>query len=196
MTMSMYPPPQMAVMETLVPPGTIVPTVKAAADAGYLLCDGASYAKADYPALFAALGGELSVWGGVTSTHFAVPDLRGRVPVGSNGDNQSDKAIATLGSVVGAKEHTLAVAEMPSHNHGSSTGGHTHTGAIAGSDTGFLVANSSGGGAYTAPPGSGRLRIVGSTQSGDGTHTHTTQGSGSAHNNVQPSVGVTYQIKA
>lgn len=55
-------------------PSTVAP-------AAWVLCDGASYLRAGgtYDALFALIG---TTFGSVDGTHFNVPDLRGRVPVG------------------------------------------------------------------------------------------------------------------
>lgn len=47
----------------------------------WLMCDGSSYLRAAYPALFAVIG---TAYGSVDGTHFNVPDLRGRVPVGND----------------------------------------------------------------------------------------------------------------
>ena len=46
---------------------------------GTLLCDGTSYLRTTYPALFTQIG---VTWGSVDSTHFNVPDLRGVVSRG------------------------------------------------------------------------------------------------------------------
>ena len=51
----------------------------AVADAGWLLCDGASYLRSTYAALFAKIG---TAYGSADGTHFNVPDLQGRAPYG------------------------------------------------------------------------------------------------------------------
>ena len=58
-----------------VPAGTIHAYGGTTAPAGYLMCDGTSYLRTDYPSLFAAIG---TAFGAADSTHFNVPDLRGR----------------------------------------------------------------------------------------------------------------------
>lgn len=61
--------------------------------AGWLLCDGTSYLRDTYPALFAIIG---TTYGNVDSTHFNVPDKRGRV---STGVSPSGKAeVGALGN--------------------------------------------------------------------------------------------------
>ena len=61
-----------------VPPGTVMPFAGSSVPYGWLSCNGASYAQADYPALFAAIG---TTWGG-SATNFNVPNLGGMIPVG------------------------------------------------------------------------------------------------------------------
>lgn len=59
-----------------VPPGTVIAFAGPATNApkGYLLCNGATYNKADYPDLFNAIG---TIYGGDGTTNFKVPDFRG-----------------------------------------------------------------------------------------------------------------------
>jgi microcystin-dependent protein len=52
--------------------------------------------------------------GGSGSTHFVLPNLKGRVPVGRD---SSQTEFDTLGETGGAKTHTLTEAQMPSHLH-------------------------------------------------------------------------------
>ncbi len=78
----------------------------ASPDVRWLLCDGASLLRADYPALFTAIG---TSFGSVDATHFTLPDLRDRVPMGVGGN--------PLGTAFGEAAHTLTSAEMPAHTH-------------------------------------------------------------------------------
>jgi excisionase family DNA binding protein len=59
----------------LVPAGAIVAFGGQAPPAGWALCDGRELNRADYPALFAAIG---TSWGAPTGWTFNLPDLRGR----------------------------------------------------------------------------------------------------------------------
>lgn len=78
----------------------------------WLACDGSSLLRADYPALFAAIG---TTYGAVDGTHFNIPDLRGRGIVGSGqGAGLTDRPV---GSAFGAEQHTLIANEMPAHVH-------------------------------------------------------------------------------
>jgi microcystin-dependent protein len=71
-----------AVQGALTPSGAILAFGSLSAPTGFLVCDGSSYLRGTYPALFAVLG---TSFGSADGTHFNVPDLRGRVPVGSEG---------------------------------------------------------------------------------------------------------------
>ena len=111
----------------LIPYGTIIQSAAVTVPDGWLLCDGASILKATYLNLFNAIG---YVYGG-SALNFNVPDMRGRVAVGTgDGDGAgTEKTNRVLGTFGGEETHTLSVAEMPSHSHTSnstidSTGGY------------------------------------------------------------------------
>lgn len=79
---------------------------------GWALCNGQLLAINQNQALFSLLG---TTYGGNGSTTFALPDLRGRVPIHQGqGPGLSPRV---LGERAGAEHHTLAVAEMPAHAH-------------------------------------------------------------------------------
>jgi microcystin-dependent protein len=82
---------------------------------GWLLCDGASLLRADYPALFTALGTQ---WGAADSTHFNIPDWRGRSPIGEGRlDGDGDNPLWQMGNKGGDAEITLTTAQIPTHAH-------------------------------------------------------------------------------
>lgn len=74
---------------------------------GWALCDGQILPIAQFQSLYSLLG---TTYGGDGRTSFALPDLRGRTPihVGTG---------FTQGSKGGEEGHTLAVNEMPNHDH-------------------------------------------------------------------------------
>ncbi|HMT08270.1 MAG TPA: tail fiber protein [Pyrinomonadaceae bacterium] len=79
---------------------------------GWALCNGQLLPIAQNQALFALLG---TTYGGNGTTNFALPDLRGRVPMNwGAGPGLSSR---TLGEVGGSSSHTLITSEVPSHNH-------------------------------------------------------------------------------
>lgn len=74
---------------------------------GTLLCDGASLLIDDYPLLYEVIG---TVYGG-DSTHFNLPDLTEKFPLGAEDDT-------VVGDTGGSASHTLSVNEIPAHQHG------------------------------------------------------------------------------
>jgi microcystin-dependent protein len=96
------------------------------------LCDGSLLAIATYDALYTLLG---TTYGGDGMNTFGVPDLRGRVPVGTGtGSGQT----FVIGQFAGNERVPLSVANMPSHTHsvrsdGSAANSASVTNAIPGS---------------------------------------------------------------
>ncbi len=79
---------------------------------GWALCDGQLLPIAQNTALFSILG---TTYGGDGRTSFALPDLRGRVSLHEGqGPGLSPYA---LGNKSGVEHVTLAVNEIPAHNH-------------------------------------------------------------------------------
>jgi len=74
---------------------------------GWALAQGQLLSIAQNQALFALLGTQ---YGGNGQTTFALPDLRGRTVIGTNGE-------FPFGSVVGEQFTTLALNQMPEHVH-------------------------------------------------------------------------------
>lgn len=144
---------------------------------------------ADYPVLFARIGTQ---YGGDGVTNFRLPDKRGRVTAGVDnmGGVSANRLTGqaggldgdVLGAVGGAETVALTLAQMPAHKHDvslNSGGAHKHN---------FARGTTGGGaGAQTGPAGAVDLETT-----TDGAHTHTvnetTKGSGTAHNNVQPTI--------
>lgn len=89
---------------------------------GWALCDGSVLQISTNQALFALLG---SKYGGNGTTTFALPDLRGRVPVHMGG--QLSYQIATKG---GVESVTIDSNTMPMHTH--TMGAQTAAGDVAG----------------------------------------------------------------
>ena len=79
---------------------------------GWADCDGQLLSIPAYAALFSLLGTE---YGGDGRTTFALPDLRGRMPMHpGSGPGLSSY---TQGEQGGIESNTITVANMPSHNH-------------------------------------------------------------------------------
>lgn len=79
---------------------------------GWAFCDGQLLAIADNDALFSLFG---TIYGGDGRTTFALPDLRGRVPIHmGTGPGLSARAI---GSKAGAEQVTLTANQLAGHSH-------------------------------------------------------------------------------
>jgi microcystin-dependent protein len=79
---------------------------------GWALCEGQLLSIAQNTALFSLLG---TTYGGNGVNDFALPDLRGRVPVGfGQGPGLSSYAQGQTG---GAENQTLTTQQMPAHSH-------------------------------------------------------------------------------
>ncbi|WP_206741814.1 phage tail protein [Hyphomonas johnsonii] len=88
---------------------------------GSLNADGRLLPISEYSAMFSLFG---TMYGGDGRTTFALPDLRGRVPV--NAGHGPGLSPRSMGQRVGSESHTLTTAQMPAHTHmldGSATDG-------------------------------------------------------------------------
>ena len=93
----------------LVPTGAVIPYAGSTAPSGWLLCNGASLLRTTYSILFAVIG---TTYGSVSGTHFTIPDLRSRIPLGAgSGAGLTARTLAATGG----QEN---ITNVPSHNHG------------------------------------------------------------------------------
>jgi microcystin-dependent protein len=145
------------------PAGSIMLHGGAAAPTGWVLCDGASLLRAGtYADLFTAIG---TTFGSADGTHFNVPNLQGKVPVGVSATDH-DFDLADSG---GEKTHQLTIAELAAHTH----------------DMNF----------YTDTGGGTGTPYLGSTARDANVRTTASKGSDTAHNNLQPFIALNYIIK-
>ena len=167
--------------------GMVMPFAGTSAPTGWLLPFGQAVSRSTYSDLFSAIGTTYGAGDG--SSTFALPDFRGRVLAGqddmggSSANRLTDQSGGlngdTLGDTGGLETHTLTTAQLASHTHdgqGSLRGPNLRTGS--GSVSG-ITATEGGAGTTT-------MDISGTTAA---------TGSGSAHNNVQPTIIVNYIIK-
>jgi len=144
----------------------------------WLLCNGSSLLRADYPELFSLIG---TIYGAADGSHFNIPDLSGRTVVGvGTGSGLTARA---LGDSYGEETHTLVTSEQASHAHTDT--GHTHVEGIA---------VPSVGAALLGVPIPSAIPGVGVT--GSGAAALTSSGGNGAHNNIQPSLALNYFIVA
>ena len=84
-------------LERLLPVGAILPYGGTSAPSYFKLCDGTSYLRADYPALFTAIG---TSYGSVDASHFNVPNLQNRIPMGSGTSTRVATFASRSGNVI------------------------------------------------------------------------------------------------
>lgn len=142
---------------------------------GYALCNGQLLPISQNTALYSLLG---TTYGGNGQTTFALPDLRGRVPLHpGQGPGLSSYS---LGQVSGVETVTLNAAQIPAHNHTVNAATSATTKNPANSVPGATPAGSS----YASAP--------------DGTTMNpsmiTGGGAGQPHENRQPSLCVNFVI--
>ena len=141
----------------------------------YHLCDGSLLPISQNTALFALLG---ITFGGDGQSTFALPDLRGRVPVHmGTGAGLSNRIIGQTG---GEENHTLSTAEIPAHSHTTPS---TRASSQPATET-------DPAGRVFAVPTDGGLTYGAAASVSLGAAVVANAGSGQPHNNLQPFVCV------
>jgi microcystin-dependent protein len=84
------------------------------APAGWLFCDGSLLPISENETLFSLIG---TTYGGDGQSTFALPDLRGRIPVGTGQGAGTSNRI--LGENGGTESVALTTNNVPAHNHQS-----------------------------------------------------------------------------
>lgn len=138
----------------------------------WMFCDGQTLPISDYDALFAVLG---TVYGGDGIQNFALPDLRGRIPL---------HGASTFGQKVGVEAVALSAAEIPAHTHTIRVVADT---ATATNPTGNLLANAVAPPLMYSPASAGAATPLGGA-------TLSTTAGGQAHANMMPSLCVNFII--
>jgi microcystin-dependent protein len=158
--------------------GVIQMVAYAYAPLNFTFCSGQLIPIPQNNALFSLLG---DAYGGDARTVFGVPDLRARMPVGSNiMGNGPGLTTYNLGTKVGLQTHTLTERQLPAHNHAAvftPSGGEEVTGTLeaystrASTDTPDPGSYISGGGAPmfgTGGLGAQLVELAGLTVTGGG----------------------------
>ena len=141
---------------------------------GWAFCDGSMQSIADNETLFTLIG---TTYGGDGQSTFALPDLRGRVPLHQgHGPGLSQQVI---GGHAGTASVTLSGAQMPSHTHAmlaaSAPGAAVPTGGVLAGNSVSVY----GTGSPSAPMAAQGISAAGGSQ---------------PHNNMAPYLGVNYII--
>jgi microcystin-dependent protein len=82
------------------------------APAGWQFCDGRLLPISEFEVLFNLIG---TTYGGDGQSTFALPDLRGRVPLGTG--QGLGLSSYTIGEIVGVEDVTLTLNQLASHQH-------------------------------------------------------------------------------
>lgn len=165
----------------LIPPGTIIQSAAVTIPNGWLACDGASLEISEYENLFNTIG--FTYGGDGEEGTFNLPDLRGRVVVGTGqGSDLSARDLADRG---GEEEHVLTTNEMPSHSHDSNANGGSGVGSVG------LVRVTGGNTVNNADATEGEFDAYAPPLA----LTINSTGGGLAHNNMQPFVVLHFLIK-
>ena len=143
---------------------------------GWALCAGQLLSISQNTALFSILG---TMYGGDGKTTFALPDLRGVVPLhAGNGPGLTPRSVGETG---GSESVTLNVAQIPAHNHVANANG--GPGNQYGATNNFWAADAAGGKEYAA---AGNAQMAADALA--------PAGGGGPHNNLQPYLAVNYCI--
>jgi len=154
---------------------------RGAPSADWVLCDGATYLRSQFPLLAEVIDVSFLDPDGI---HMRVPDLRGVTVIGAGqGAGLTNR---TLGDKVGTETHALTGGQMPSHTHGMT---HNH----AYSQTTYLpgLAFFPGELPVVVPPAVPVPAVTGPSSA----LVTGNAGSGFAHPNMQPSYALQYCIK-
>ena len=142
---------------------------------GWMFCDGSLLSIAENTVLFDLIG---TTYGGNGVNNFALPDLRGRVPV-HQGTSQTGSTFV-MGQNGGSETVTLTSQQMPQHTHLLVGSGSTaNVGTPGGSALAATAVNS-----YGPPPAVTPM----ATQAID------TQGGSQPHTNLAPYLAISYII--
>lgn len=88
--------------------GIVIPFAGTTAPQGWMLCDGSAVSRTTYAALFAVIGTTYGEGDGETT--FNIPNLAGRVVIGSSQSH-------ALGTTGGSETVTLTADQLPVHTH-------------------------------------------------------------------------------
>lgn len=144
----------------------------------WAFCQGQMLNVAQYSALFSILSTQ---FGGNGSTTFGLPDLQGRVPVGSgNGSGLTPRANGQKG---GAETVALSTANLPAHQH-----------SVVASNQGATVTTPSATAAPAGPPRTTPGQTIYSNTLDGALPPTGSVGSNQGHENMPPWCGMNYII--
>jgi microcystin-dependent protein len=141
-------------------------------------CDGALLSISENPTLFNLIG---TTYGGNGTTTFALPDLRGRVPVHQGTGSTGTTYI--IGAAAGTETVTLTPSQLPAHSHGLMVESSVPSGTGSSQASGHVLAGGTAVAFIAAAPDA---VLAGNALD--------TQGGGQSHANVMPFQCMSYII--
>lgn len=182
------------------PTGALMPYAGASAPTGYLLCDGSSVSSSTYLALHAVISNTYggTAYTGAAGLSFNLPDLKGRMPIGSMGTGSGLTARVT-GTKYGTESHTVSSSNISQFTTGNMNANVNHSHAPSGGSL-FWVYNAAGANSVpNTAPQVFKISADSSTATTASTnleHQHTVgSASPTAINHLPPTIGLNYIIK-
>lgn len=119
---------------------------------GWSPCDGRLLSIIDHEKLHSLLG---TTYGGDGVTTFALPDLRGRVPISSGVSPTLPKYYYQQGQKGGVEKASLSISELPSHEHSAraTVNANSNAGNSTTPDGSYWAGSSEGDSIYHASAG-------------------------------------------
>lgn len=147
------------------------------APVGWAFCDGSILPISQNEALFNLIG---TTYGGDGQSTFALPDMRGRVPVHQG--QGPGLSLHVIGELAGSEQVTLIPSQLPSHNHvlNATTTAASSASGVTGSLTGTAATTNF----YGSTPGGGALAPQALANTGGS----------QPHNNMAPFLGLSFII--
>lgn len=144
---------------------------------GWLFCDGSLQPISEYETLFNLIG---TTYGGDGQSTFALPDLRGRVPIHQGQSFGTSNYV--IGESGGVESVTLTAQQIPSHSHTLSASSGAGTSSAPGGNVPALVVGNLYVGTPSGPTANLAPAAVG------------TAGGSQPHENMQPFLCVSFII--
>lgn len=144
---------------------------------GYALCQGQLLAISSNDALYSLIG---TIYGGDGRTSFALPDMRGRLPMHEG--QGPGLSFHPIGARFGMEDVFLSSSNLPTHTHAVKS---TDSVATEGNATNAVLATAANlQSPYGAGPASGTLDMP----------TLSNAGGNQPHNNMMPSLTINFSI--
>lgn len=172
---------------------------------GWMICDGRALNIREYAALYSLLG---TSFGGDGTTNFCIPDLRGRAPVGVSPVPlpSTGRSARAMGARDGSETVTLTTDQIPAHTHAAPTTAAASLqvsmtqGSLPQATPDAYLAEGFYQGAFAShrieayAPASSALSVELGGGQVTGVATVAASGGGQPHQNMQPSLALTYMI--